>query len=111
MDTFINLAKKGYEAYLESQSQQSRSNSHGTGGERYNTPHQPGAQSGRPNQSDFRRAGGEGYNSSYQPQGQSGRPDSDFRGSGGEGHSTPQGQFSRPNCELTSPSSMLSIDY
>ncbi|KAL4070600.1 beta-flanking protein [Scleroderma citrinum] len=48
MDTFMNLAKKGYEAYSESQSPQSRSDFSRTGGEEYNTPHHRQAQSDRP---------------------------------------------------------------
>ncbi|KAI6096873.1 hypothetical protein EV401DRAFT_2247495 [Pisolithus croceorrhizus] len=45
MDTFINLAKQGYEAYTESQSRQSGPQ---TGGEEYNTPHHRRANNDRP---------------------------------------------------------------
>ncbi|KIM70212.1 hypothetical protein SCLCIDRAFT_1207512 [Scleroderma citrinum Foug A] len=54
MDTFINLAKQGYNAYSQSQLQsQSRPQSRSdgvrrTGGEEFNTPHHRQAQSDRP---------------------------------------------------------------
>ncbi|KAI6012483.1 hypothetical protein F5J12DRAFT_766222 [Pisolithus orientalis] len=53
MDTFINLAKQGYQTYSESQSQsqsQSRPQSdfRRTGGEEYNSPHHRRAESDRP---------------------------------------------------------------
>ncbi|KAI6047945.1 beta-flanking protein [Pisolithus marmoratus] len=51
MDTFMNLAKQGYQAYSEAQSQpQSRSQSdfRRTGGEEYNTPHHRRADNDRP---------------------------------------------------------------
>ncbi|KAG7452343.1 uncharacterized protein BT62DRAFT_916019 [Guyanagaster necrorhizus] len=43
MDSFISLAKKGYEAYSESQSDVSK-----TGGQEYNTPHHSGPPTGSP---------------------------------------------------------------
>ncbi|KAK0465620.1 uncharacterized protein EV420DRAFT_1637744 [Desarmillaria tabescens] len=42
-DSFISLAKKGYEAYSESQSDVSK-----TGGQEYNTPHHSGPPTGSP---------------------------------------------------------------
>ncbi|KAG0707492.1 hypothetical protein DFH29DRAFT_895965 [Suillus ampliporus] len=38
MDTFINLAKQGYETYSESQSQSQSQSVHKTGGREYNSP-------------------------------------------------------------------------
>ncbi|KAK0246297.1 hypothetical protein EDD85DRAFT_803721 [Armillaria nabsnona] len=43
MDSFIGLAKKGYQAYSESQSNVSK-----TGGQEYNTPHHSGPPTGSP---------------------------------------------------------------
>ncbi|KAK0456014.1 hypothetical protein EV421DRAFT_20548 [Armillaria borealis] len=43
MDSFISLAKKGYETYSESQSNVSK-----TGGQEYNTPHHSGPPTGSP---------------------------------------------------------------
>ncbi|PBL00542.1 beta-flanking protein [Armillaria gallica] len=43
MDSFIGLAKKGYKAYSESQSNVSK-----TGGQEYNTPHHSGPPTGSP---------------------------------------------------------------
>nr|AKF12277.1 beta-flanking protein [Collybia nuda] len=54
-DNFLNLAKKGYEVYSESQ------NVNKTGGQELNSPHNSGTNSGGPNEQDVTRAHEKAY--------------------------------------------------